>query len=164
MKSRKQRRRRLSKQEVELIRECCLRLLARREHSSLELLNKLVAKGYSGELIKGIIEELKSENWQSDKRFAESYTRNRIHSGYGPVRINNELRQRGIEKADYEHIVAELAGSWTELIEQVYKHKYTDSRNLTRNEWAKRMRFLQQRGFTIEMIRSLFGHLNIQLS
>ena len=163
MKSGKQRRHRLSKQEVELIRECCLRLLARREHSARELLNKLEARGYSVALIKEIINELKSENWQSDKRFAESYIRNRIHSGYGPVRIDHELRQRGIEKEDYEHIATELAGSWAELIEQVYRRKYTDSRNLNSNEWAKRTRFLQQRGFTIETIRLLFGHLNIKL-
>lgn len=122
------------------------------------------AKGFPVELVKEIIDEMQSEGWQSDERFAESFIRNRIHSGFGPVRIDYELRQRGIEKAEQDHVVVELAGSWKEIIEQVYFRKYTGSRKMTRNEWAKRTRFLQQRGFTIEMIRSFFVHVNITLN
>lgn len=159
----KSRRHRLSKQEVEQIKAGCLRLLARREHSQLELLNKLEVKGYSVDLIKAVIDELVTAGWQSDKRFSESYIRNRIRSGYGPVRIDHELRQRGIDKTEYDYIIAELAGSWLDQIEQVYLRKYNSSRTLTANEWAKRTRFLQQRGFTFEMIKSLYDQVNISL-
>lgn len=162
--SRKYRRLQLSDLDVELIRASCLRLLARREHSQLELLTKLEAKGYSVELIQLVIDELKSDGWQSDERFAESYLRNRIKSGYGPVRIDYELRQRGIDKAEHDHLIAELAGSWLAHLEQVYLRKYNNSRNLSADEWSKRTRFLQQRGFTFEMIRSLYDQLNISLN
>ncbi len=156
-------RHRLSKQEVEQIKASCLRLLARREHSQLELLNKLEVKGYSVDLIKAVIDKLITAGWQSDKRFAESYARNRIRSGYGPLRIDYELRQRGIDNVEHDFIIAELAGSWLDQIEQVYLRKYNSSRTLTADEWAKRTRFLQQRGFTFEIIRSLYDRVNISL-
>ena len=35
-------------------------------------------------------------HWQSDRRFAVSFTRERAMRGYGPVRIRYELRERGV--------------------------------------------------------------------
>ena len=145
------------------IKESCLRLLARREHSQKELLNKLLFKGFDKDEILDVIEELALQGWQSDSRYAESYARHRIQKGYGPLSIAYELRQNGVDEVDLEEIVQKTAGSWMELLEQVYTKKYNRDTFLDRNEWAKRCRFLMQRGFSGTMISALFVHLNIKL-
>ena len=145
------------------IKESCLRLLARREHSQKELLNKLVVKGFDKDEILAVIEELALQGWQSDSRYAESYARHRIQKGYGPISIAYELRKNGIDAFNLEDIVHNTVGSWVDLLEQVYTKKYGHHSLFDRNEWAKRSRFLMQRGFSGTMISALFDHLNIKL-
>jgi regulatory protein len=145
------------------IMESCLRLLANREHSQKELLNKLLVKGFDKDEILAVIEELARQGWQSDSRYAECYTRNRIQKGYGPIFIAYELRKNGVNAVNLEDIVQKSAGSWMDLLDQVYTKKYGHDSILDRNEWAKRSRFLMQRGFPGTMISALFDHLNIKL-
>jgi len=141
------------------IKEVCLKLLTRREYSRTELLTRLLGKGFDRCQIEVIIDELVALGWQSDQRFAESYSRYRIKKGFGPVKIKFELQQRGIDDFDLEPVVSELAESWAELIHQVYLKKYTDRSIPDAKTQAKRSRFLLQRGFNSEMIRSFFKKL-----
>ena len=139
------------------IRAECLRLLTGREQSRKELLQKLAVKGFAKERIEPILEALAEENWQSDARYAESYARSRIQKGYGPTYIAYELRQNGVDigntlSFDLEALAASVAGGWIALLQQVYSKKYGDGPAPNRNEWAKRRRFLLQRGFTNAMI------------
>lgn len=145
------------------ITKICLRLLSRREHSQQELLHKLTIKGFARAESQIIIANLAEQGWQSDQRFSESYARFRIKKGYGPLKINYELLQRGIKEIDLDSVVIELADSWIELLEQIYNKKYAEDKLLSGDEWLKRSRFLQQRGFSIEMINKLFTHLNLKL-
>jgi regulatory protein len=145
------------------IKEYCLRLLTRREHSQKELLNKLLVKGFNKDEILAVIEDLAQQGWQSDLRYAESYARHRIQKGYGPVSVAYELRKNGVDAVNLEGIVQKAAGSWMELLEQVYTKKYGHDTLLDRNEWAKRSRFLLHRGFSGAMVSALFEHLNIKL-
>jgi len=144
------------------IQESCLRLLARREHSRQELLNKLALRGFDRDDAQPVIDELAEQGWQDDLRYAESYARFRIQKGYGPIRVGYELKQNGIAAFDLEGLVQEEAGGWMVLLEQVYSKKYTDDAVLERNEWAKRSRFLLHRGFSGAMISALFDQLNIK--
>jgi len=146
-------------ESFKLIREICLQLLTRREYTRLELRVKLTAKGFEHSPIEAIIDELVTSGWQSDQRFAESYSRYRIKKGFGPIKIKYELQQRGIDKFDLEPVVMELAESWDKLIDQVYQKKYTDPLIPNAKTQAKRSRFLLQRGFSSEMIGSLFNRL-----
>ncbi len=144
------------------IQEVCLRLLARREHSQKELLNKLALRGFNKENVQPVIDELAQQGWQDDLRYAESYARFRIQKGYGPIRVSYELSQNGIASFDIEQIAQEEAGGWMGLLEQVYSKKYSLDNMLDRNEWAKRSRFLLHRGFSGAMISALFDELNIR--
>ncbi len=145
--------------EIEAI---CLRLLARREHSRQELLNKLVLRGFDKDDALPVLDELAEQGWQDDLRYAESYTRFRILKGYGPIRVSYELKQNGIAAFDLESIVQEEAGSWMELLGQIYSKKYSHDTVMQRNEWAKRSRFLLHRGFSGAMIGALFDQLDIR--
>lgn len=158
------------------IRGVCLRLLAMREHSKKELQQKLAAKGFGRNDALEAIDELAREGFQSDARYAESYARSRILKGYGPIRIVYELKQAGIELDrgggqtgtepavfNLNDTVQSMAGGWAELLERVYSKKYGRERKMEIKEWARRSRFLMQRGFPVEMITELFEHLNIKL-
>lgn len=144
------------------IKEVCLRLLARREHSQKELLAKLALRGFDRDDVLPVIDELAEQGWQDDLRYAESYARFRILKGYGPIRVSYELSQNGIAVIDLDAIVQIEAGSWMALLEQVYRKKYSHDTLLERNEWAKRSRFLLHRGFSGAMIGALFDQLDIR--
>ena len=144
------------------IEAVCLRLLTRREHSQKELLDKLALRGFQRDEVEPVIDALAEQNWQNDGRYAECYLSQRIASGYGPVRIRYELQQRGINDVDLNAQVEEHGG-WENLLMDVYCNKYDDEKSLTQNEWLKRSRFLQQRGFSGEMIKHLFAELKIKL-
>ena len=145
------------------IREICLRLLTRRDYSQLELLDRLIKKDFDRAESQIIIDDLAEQGWQSDLRFAESYARYRIKKGYGPIKISYELQQRGVESFDFDTVVFDLADDWDDLLRQVYERKYSDEKTLLSKEWLKRSRFLQQRGFSGELINRLFKVLNIKL-
>lgn len=137
------------------IRELCIRLLTRREHSQRELLDKLALKGIDRNKTQQVINSLVDEGWQSDERFAESYARYRIQRGFGPVKIAHELRQKGVSHFDLDSVIIDIADSWFDLLRQVYDKKYADNGELSQKERIKRSRFLQQRGFSHEMINTV---------
>jgi len=144
------------------IKEKCLKLLALREHSQRELINKLSAKGYPVSAIEVIVEQLAEQGWQNDQRFAESYARQRIVKGCGPIRIQYELRQKGVENFNLNIVLEETGKNWSDILEELYFQKYNGNKSLTRSEWAKRSRFLQQRGFPNEMVMNLFKQLAVK--
>lgn len=143
------------------IKEACVRYLMRREHSQQELLLKVSAKGFTKQDIARVIDELIEQGLQSDARFAESYARSRVHKGFGPLRIQAELQQRGVSNYPFDMAVEDIAGSWQALLEQVYSKKYANKPILDIGEKLKRSYFLQQRGFPNELIRRLFKQLKI---
>lgn len=148
--------------EFDDIQAAALRLLTRREHSRRELFNKLTARGFAARPVDAVLEQLSEQGWLDDRRFAESYARQRIQKGYGPMRVAYELRQAGIDDFDLDQMADEISGGWLALLIRVYEKKYTHETMLTANEWAKRARFLAQRGFTGSLITALFERLQLK--
>ena len=58
--------------------------LARREHSRLELYQKLKQRQFEPDVINSELNKLLDEGLQSDERFAEAFLRSRIDKGKGP--------------------------------------------------------------------------------
>jgi len=136
-----------------------VRLLSRREYNRFELKERLGGQGWSGREVDEVLDELASEGWQSDERFAQEYSRMRIRKGNGSVRICHELRERGIEGAPLDDLIQDLYGGWEELIEHVHHKRFGDAPLNSYPEQARRSRFLQHRGFTPEQIRTLFARI-----
>ena len=137
------------------IKNQCLRLLTRREHSQKELLTKLMQKGFERADIQVVIDELATSNWQSDARFAENYARARLRKGYGATAIRYELSQKGIDVAqtNLNDVLLTVADNWLDLLTQTYCKKYGEIEPLTRQDWAKRTQFLLRRGFSSSQIQ-----------
>ncbi|MFZ4503941.1 MAG: regulatory protein RecX [Methylococcaceae bacterium] len=150
--------------ERKAIKEMCLRLLARREHSQKELLAKCRVKNFVKQTVLEVLAELAEQGWQDDARFVESYVRSRKQKGFGPLLIAQQVRLRVAAEHVTPLLDQDAEESWFELIMQVYKKKYPQdlmmtSALLSPQELAKRQRFLLQRGFPAELIRTLFAHL-----
>ncbi|VAW48835.1 Regulatory protein RecX, partial [hydrothermal vent metagenome] len=79
------------------IRRVAIDLLSRREHSSFELARKLAIRSFDALEIDEVLVKLRDEGLQSDVRFTEAYVYFRIQKGYGPIRIQADLKQRGID-------------------------------------------------------------------
>jgi len=145
--------------EAEEIRARAVRLLAAREHSRFELARKLAAKGHGKQAIEEVLDELRAQGYQSDQRFTEEYVRSRVGRGYGPIRIRQDLQQRGL---DDELIDAELtcpAARWIELANVVRGKRFSGEIPVDRDAWNAQARFLARRGFPADLIYRVLGQL-----
>jgi regulatory protein len=127
-----------------------LRYLARREHSRAELARKLAPHADSSDALQLLLNELESRKQLSDERFAEQ----RAHvmaRKYGPARIREDLQSKGIAAEIAEGVPIE---NEMERARAIIARKYRTCAT-TREERAKRARFLQGRGFSGEVIRRL---------
>ncbi len=137
-------------------RKVALDLLARREHSALELRRKLLARGYDDDDIDAALAGLQQERLQSDERFAEAYVHSRVEAGMGPLRIRHELRERGVGEGPIEAALGPLADRWDEMMAALRERRYGAE---VPQDYAARMkqaRFLQNRGFSADSVMRLF--------
>lgn len=148
--------------DVKAIEHRAVHLLGRREHSASELKRKLRQKGFAAEAIDEVLELLAERGWQSDQRFAESHIRQRIESGYGPLKIRFDLQQKGIASAMIEELMAAQETDWTELARQRYERRFGEAPAEDEKERARRLRHLYQRGFLPEQVRTAYHRIEQQ--
>jgi len=137
-------------------RRAAMDLLARREHSMLELRRKLDSRGMPAELVQDALAQLAEEGLISEQRFAESFVSARVRRGQGPVRIRGDLLQRGVEEALAEQALEAADCDWLELAREVRRKRFGRAQPESYPERARQSRFLQYRGFTGEQIRAAF--------
>jgi regulatory protein len=125
-----------------------LRFLVRREHSRDELARKLAPHAASKEILVGTLDWLESTKRLSNQRFAEI----RAHvlaRKYGAAKIRQDLKSKGVSTELADRAVAELddVAKAKEILARKYRAPAT-----SREERARRARFLQSRGFAPETI------------
>lgn len=131
------------------IRVVAMDYLARREHTRVELVGKLAAKGFDSVEIDETLDRLQSQQLLSDARFAESFAQGRVKRGVGPLKIRAELTQHGVDESLINDVMCALDIDWGEQAQQVWQKKFSQKPS-NMQERAKQQRFLQQRGFTHE--------------
>ena len=131
---------------------CAIDLLSRREHSQLELWAKLEKREFPQEQIEKALEQLITRDYQSDQRFLEDFVRSRVLRGKGPLLISQELRQRGVDRSAFEAHCHECEIDWYEVAEQTYLKKFGEIAADSMRERAKRVRFMQSKGFPGDII------------
>ena len=130
------------------LRARALRLLARREHSRAELARKLGPHAGSSEVVAAILDALVQKKQLSDQRYAEERVRS-LSRKYGAARIRQDLKAKGVDRETIERISSE---GELERASSILSRKYR-APAATREERAKRARFLQGRGFSYDVIR-----------
>ena len=129
-----------------------MRLLARREHSNLELTRKLDKRGFDLVEIGRVLRALSDEGLLSDRRFAEAFARAAISRGLGPVRIRRELAERGIGDTEAEVALTGCDPDWLAQAERVRRKRFGCALPTELRERARQTRFLAYRGFAQDQI------------
>lgn len=130
-------------------RSRALNLLARREHSQQELRHKLLARAFDASLIAAVVDELAAQNLLSDQRFAELYVEQRSRRGYGPMRIQQELYQRGVSADLIEQALSTQQDNWARHADFAW-NKYLHTHNIAADSKEFKLikqKFLYNRGF-----------------
>ena len=127
--------------------------LARREHSRAELAAKLMRLSSDRIVIDTLLDALTAENFLSERRAAQSIVRVRS-ARLGSMRVAGELRARGITGDLAAEMVRDLKGTEAERARALWERKFgMPAPDLSGR--AKQMRFLQTRGFALDVIRAV---------
>lgn len=133
------------------LRERALGLLARREHSRVELTRKLEQAGFDAADIRTLLDGFEAKKWLSDQRFAESYVADH-RARAGSIKLAYDLRQRGVSDAIISSVLSENRDSELDRAREVWQKKF-GSPAADAAEKARHIRFMLSRGFTSEIVR-----------
>src|SRR5690606_22537925 len=109
--------------------------------------------GVDGEALDALLDALEADGLLSDRRFAERFARARAGRGQGPVRIRHDLRGRGAAAAPVGAARAALDVDRYRRAADRPARRFGAAPPEDYAEKARRMRFLQQRGFSHDQIR-----------
>ena len=127
--------------------------LSIREHSKLELQNKLSQKGYDLDNIRDCIDEFSSKDIQSDIRFTEEFIRSKLKKNKGPRLISSELVSRGIPDSTINKKISEISyNEWCKAAFLALNKKLNGS-SVSIKDKDKIYSFLISRGFEHKMIK-----------
>lgn len=145
----------------EELRRRALTLLARREHSRRELVDKLRARRDAREIdparIEAVVAELADAGLQSDARCAEMLVRSRIERGQGPLRVRADLRDAGIAAELAETLLEAEDDGWPDRLRALAERRFGPEPPEDVRAWGRRARFLASRGFPESMVRDVLG-------
>ncbi|MBV7297754.1 recombination regulator RecX [Enterovibrio sp. NIFS-20-8] len=131
-------------------------MLSRRDHSELELRQKLAQRQCPADEIDAAIEHCLYHNWLDDKRFAEMLLRHGVGKGHGWQRICFDAKRKGISTALLETAQDSQQHDWYELAKELACRRFGDiDGNLPEVDFkqrAKWTRYLQSRGFSFDQI------------
>jgi regulatory protein len=121
----------------------------------------LVQRGFSTAITERTLEKLCSLNYLNDEAFARNWARSRAETrGYGPKRIEQELKTKGIGQALIREVMRETFGQVDEsaransLLEKRFKSKQFDDPKMVR----RAVGFLQRRGYSNKVIFDLLKY------
>jgi len=132
-------------------------LLARRDHSRVELTRKLSERGFAPEAVVQALAEMGESKVLDDSRYGANVVAYRARRGQGPARIRNELRRAGVAAETVESALGadSDAPDFVALAREARRRKFGDELPKDWKARAKQARFLQYRGFSTDHIRAV---------
>lgn len=140
------------------LRRIAIDLLSRREHSSVELRQKLRQKGGQEEDVDTVLAWCQLQNYQCDSRYCAMLIRSKVAKGYGPLLMMQAARAQGLERELVMDVLAELDIDWFALALKQYQKKFATLAIKDFQDKQKRMGFLQRRGFNAEQVQYAIQH------
>ena len=133
------------------LRDQAIKLLARREHSRLELMQKLLLRGYAEHAVESVFDWLIERNLLSDKRFCEMYIRTYQHR-YGAVRVRQKLKEKGVSSSLIGEMLSTDEQSQLHQAMLMREKKFGPSLPLQKSQWLKEANFLARKGFSSDVV------------
>ena len=121
-------------------------LVCARLYTEKEIKKKLVAKKFSVEVIKAVIQKLAEYGYINDRAFAEAYV-SETKQKYGVYKIRQKLYEKGVPEKIIDECLEELDNKGV-AVNQL-KIKLRNKRIITEDK-QKLLRFLAQKGFAYD--------------
>lgn len=133
----------------DLAREKALELLSRREHTALQLQQKLYKRDFPREVIADVLGQLKERNELNERRYAAEWLRVRMRRNpLGPAKARATLLEHGVPESTARDVLeqyeTEHPGCWVDAAERVVR-KMPDRARISREKAIQR---LMRRGFS----------------
>ncbi len=146
------------------LRTRALQYLARREYSRAELAARLRPYAQVEDEfeqlqsidLEGLLDDLTERGWLSDERAATQLLHAR-RPRFGTQRITREMRQKGISDELIEQALPSLKETELESACGVWQRKF-GTLPQDAKERARQMRFMQSRGFSLDVIFKVLRH------
>lgn len=149
----------ISNGEYQNAMNTAVRLLARREHTSFEILQKLGQRGYSRDIIERVLANCRRLDYIDDERTARIYIGQLARRGFGFRRIRLELKKKGLDGELFDIILNERRAEIDEheIARKVMQKtmKRFESVQDQRKRRDKIYRFLYSRGFEESVIAAI---------
>ncbi len=139
--------------EPESLRARALRMLARREHSRLEMQSRLSSRGADDAEVQSLLDEFEAKGWLSEQRFIDAVVQTRKRR-FGTAKVLRELKDKGVSEEGLAAARDVLRVEELETARSVWKKRFGEQPS-TLAERAKQSRFLAGRGFSPEVIRTV---------
>jgi regulatory protein len=142
---------------AEAARGRAIGLLSRRDYPRRALKERLAKSGFADEAAESAVAALEDERLVNDGRYVEAAVAGRAARGQGPIRIALELRRQGVSAALVAAAVDARAPEWAERARDLRRRRFGTGPPQDATERARQIRFLLQRGFSGDHIRSALG-------
>lgn len=130
-----------------------LRLLALREHSRRELLDKLQRHVQEGDDLPALLDALQARGFIDEARVAQSVLHRRAPL-LGTQRVLQELRSKGLSDDLVRQAATDLADTELQRARAVWARRFGAApAACTPQERVRQMRFLASRGFAADVVR-----------
>ncbi len=160
----------LQEESIKLkIKESIFKLLARRNHSALELKRKLLQKRYDKKLIEDVINELIEKEYINDSLFAENFYKEEMtKKNLGENRLRADLFKKGINKKIIDEVINKNRDPALMLNNAVFlaakKINYLKKASKEKNKIKQKVfSYLQNKGFDSDTIREVFRQMNLEI-
>jgi len=138
-----------------------LRYLSYRPRSELEVKNYLGQKGCGPEVSEAVLAKLRSLHYLDDLSFAQVWARSRLESrGYGPRRVEQELRLRGIDAKVIRETIQQTLHrtSEHESARRILTKRFGGGSLVDAKARRRAVALLQRRGFSSKVIFDLLQY------
>ena len=140
-------------------------LLKYRARSRNEIVSRLKKKGYASVIRKKVVDYLEDNNYINDKEFANLFVSYSLEKGWGPVRIDFNLKRLGISPQLRKQ---SLEGDFAyndrvrEIIERKLEYYRRRKPSLpTSKIWQKIVMHLARKGFDYKLINQEMDNLGV---
>ena len=126
-----------------------LRLLGRRDHTRLELARKLAPHVEDPLELQALLDDFSARGWISEARVVDQLVHAQ-RSRFGAARIRQSLIEKGVSDDLIAPALAALKETELDAARAVWARKF-GSAPRSAAERARQVRFLQSRGFSVEI-------------
>ena len=137
-------------------------LLARRDYASGELARTLSKMTENRENIDKALSRLVECGYLDDNRLITHMIDKHVRKKHGPARIKQEIRQKGFSPELVEQMLEKMDVDWYAMARELKVSKFGDAVASEAKEKNKQIRYLQYKGFSMDMIFEALRGFEVQ--